>query len=131
MRFSSGEVDLRINIYRGQVATDDLNNDYRMPDTMNKVPYSANKVPDSANKVPDSVDKVPDSTNKVPDNEQEQKIYRYVSENESITTAETVELLKVKPRRARVVLRNMVNSGCLRKEGTARSTIYVKNMEGK
>ena len=124
MRFSSGEVDLRINIYRGQVATDDLNNDYRMPDTMNKVPYSANKVPYSANKVPDSVDKVPD-------NEQEQKIYRYVSENESITTAETVELLKVKPRRARVVLRNMVNSGCLRKEGTARSTIYVKNMEGK
>ena len=110
MRFSSGEVDLRINIYRGQVATDDLNNDYRMPDTMNKVPYSANKVPD---------------------NEQEQKIYRYVSENEFITTAETVELLKVKPRRARVVLRNMVNSGCLRKEGTARSTIYVKNMEGK
>ena len=95
MRFSSGEVDLRINIYRGQVATDDLNNDYRMPDTMNKVPYSANKVPYSANKVPDSVDKVPD-------NEQEQKIYRYVSENESITTAETVELLKVKPRRASI-----------------------------
>ena len=122
MRFSSGEVDLRINIYRGQVATDDLNNDYRMPDTMNKVPYSANKVPYSANKVPYSVDKVPD-------NEQEQKIYRYVSENESITTAETVELLKVKPRRARVVLRNMVNSGCLRKEGVARSTIYVKNTE--
>ena len=115
MRFSSGEVDLRINIYRGQVATDDLNNDYRMPDTMNKVPYSANKVPDSVDKVPD--------------NEQEQKIYRYVSENESITTAETVELLKVKPRRARVVLRNMVNSGCLRKEGVARSTIYVKNTE--
>ena len=113
--FISGEVDLRINIYRGQVATDDLNNDYRMPDTMNKVPYSANKVPDSANKVPD--------------NEQEQKIYRYVSENESITTAETVELLKVKPRRARVVLKNMVNSGCLRKEGAARSTIYVKNTE--
>ena len=113
--FIGGEVDLRINIYRGQVATDDLNNDYRMPDTMNKVPYSANEVPDSANKVPD--------------NEQEQKIYRYVSENESITTAETVELLKVKPRRARVVLKNMVNSGCLRKEGAARSTIYVKNTE--
>ena len=106
--FIGGEVDLRINIYRGQVATDDLNNDYRMPDTMNKVP---------------------DSANEVPDNEQEQKIYRYVSENESITTAETVELLKVKPRRARVVLKNMVNSGCLRKEGAARSTIYVKNTE--
>ena len=62
---------------------------------------------------------VPDSANKVPDNEQKQKIYRYVSENESITTAETAELLEVKPRRARAVLRNMVNSGCLRKEGVA------------
>ena len=115
MRFSSGEVDLRINIYRGQVATDNLNN--------------ANKMSDTIDKMPDTMSKVPDSANKVPDNEQEQKIYRYVSENESITTAETVELLKVKPRRARVVLRNMVNSGCLRKEGAARSTIYVKNTE--
>ena len=74
---------------------------------------------------------MPDSANKVPDNEQKQKIYRYVSENESITTAETAELLEVKPRRARAVLRNMVNSGCLRKEGVARSTIYVKNTEGR
>ena len=74
---------------------------------------------------------MPDSANKVPDNEQKQKIYRYVSENESITTAETAELLEVKPRRARAVLRNMVNDGYLRKEGAARSTIYVKNTERK
>ena len=63
--------------------------------------------------------------------EQEQQIYKYVLENGSITTAETVEVLEVKPRRARAVLRNMVNDGYLRKEGAARSTIYVKNTERK
>ena len=33
-------------------------------------------------------------------------------------------------RRARAVLLNMVKDGYLRKEGAARSTIYVKNTEG-
>mgnify|MGYP001154733805 FL=1 len=61
--------------------------------------------------------------------EQEQQIYKYVLENGSITTAETVEILDVKHRRARAVLLNMVKDGYLRKEGAARSTIYVKNTE--
>ena len=115
--FIGGEVDLRINIYRGQIAPNDLDN--------------TNKVPDKAEKMPDSSIRVPDITEKVPDNEQEQQIYKYVLENGSITTAETVEVLEVKPRRARAVLRNMVNDGYLRKEGAARSTIYVKNTERK
>jgi len=63
--------------------------------------------------------------------EQEQQIYKYVLENGSITTAETVEILDVKHRRARAVLLNMVKDGYLRKEGAARSTIYVKNTEGR
>ena len=63
--------------------------------------------------------------------EQEQQIYKYVLENGSITTAETVEILDVKHRRARAVLLNMVKDGYLRKEGAARSTIYVKNTERK
>ena len=42
--FIGGEVDLRINIYRGQVVTS-----------------AFNKGPDSANKVPDITEKVPDS----------------------------------------------------------------------
>ena len=61
--------------------------------------------------------------------EQEQQIYKYVLENGSITTAETVEILNVKHRRARAVLLNMVKDGYLRKEGAARSTIYIKNTE--
>ena len=109
--FIGGEVDLRINIYRGQVdGTVDLNNAIKMPDSGNKVP---------------------DTTEKMPDSEQEQQIYKYVLENGSITTAETVEILDVKHRRARAVLLNMVKDGYLRKEGAARSTIYVKNTEGR
>lgn len=98
---------MRINIYRGQVdGTVDLN------DLNNAI-------------------KVPDTTEKMPDSEQEQQIYKYVLEKGSITTAETVEILDVKHRRARTVLLNMVKDGYLRKEGAARSTIYVKKFESK
>ena len=130
--FIGGEVDLRINIYRGQVdGTVDLNNAIKMPDSGNKVPDTMKKMPDSGNKVPDKIETVPDTMKKMPDSEQEQQIYKYVLENSSITTAETVEILDVKHRRARAVLLNMVKDGYLRKEGAARSTIYVKNTEGR
>ena len=137
--FIGGEVDLRINIYRGQVdGTVDLNNAIKVPDTIDKMPDNDNKVPDKTEivpdnmkKMPDSDNEVPDTTEKMPDSEQEQQIYKYVLENGSITTAETVEILDVKHRRARAVLLNMVKDGYLRKEGAARSTIYVKNMEGR
>ena len=122
--FIGGEVDLRINIYRGQVALNVLNNANKMPDT-------TNKMPDATNKVPDTINKMPDMAGGLPDNEQEQQIYKYVSENGSVTAAKTAELLEVKHRRARAVLMNMVKGGYLRKEGAARSTIYVKNTEGR
>ena len=123
--FIGGEVDLRINIYRGQVdGTVDLNNAIKVPDKTEKMPDTMKKMPDSDNEVPDTIEKMPDS-------EQEQQIYKYVLENGSITTAETVEILDVKHRRARAVLLNMVKDGYLRKEGAARSTIYVKNTEGR
>ena len=137
--FIGGEVDLRINIYRGQVdGTVGLNNAIKVPDTIGKMPDSRNKVPDKTEIVPDNMKKMPDSgnevsdtTEKIPDSEREQQIYKYVLENGSITTAETVEILDVKHRRARAVLLNMVKDGYLRKEGAARSTIYVKNTEGR
>ena len=133
--FIGGEVDLRINIYRGQVdgtfGLNDFNNVIKVPDTIKKMPDSANEVPDIMKKIPDSLKKVPDTTEKMPDNEQEQQIYKYVLGNGSITTAETVEILDVKHRRARAILLNMVKGGYLRKEGAARSTIYVKNTEGR
>ena len=87
---------------------------------------NAIKVPDTIDEMPNSGNEVPDTTEKMPDSEQEQQIYKYVLENSSITTAETVEILDVKHRRARAILLNMVKDGYLRKEGAARSTIYVK-----
>ncbi len=125
--FIGGEVDLRINIYRGQVAINDLNDLKKV----NKVPDTVPKVPDTVPEMPDTTTKVPDNTDKMPDTEQEQQIYKYVLKNGSINTAETVELLGVKQRRARAVLMNMVESNYLRKEGAARSTVYVKNTEGR
>ena len=122
--FIGGEVDLRINIYRGKITLDEFND-------FNKVPDTTGKVPDTIKKMPDSSNRVPDTTEEMPDNKQEQQIYKYVSENSSITTAKTVELLGVKHRRARAVLLNMVKDGYLRKEGAARSTIYIKNTEGR
>ena len=130
--FIGGEVDLRINIYRGQVdGTDDLNNAIKVPDTIDEMPDKTETVPDTMKKMPYSGNEVPDTTEKMPDSEQEQQIYKYVLEKGSITTAETVEILDVKHRRARAVLLNMVKDGYLRKEGAARSTIYVKNTEGR
>ena len=123
----------------------DFNNAIKVPDTIDEMPNRGNEVPDktetvpdtmkkmldSGNKVPDKIETVPDTMKKMPDSEQEQQIYKYVLENSSITTAETVEILDVKHRRARAVLLNMVKDGYLRKEGAARSTIYVKNTEGR
>ncbi len=125
--FIGGEADLRINIYRGQAVSNDLD-DFN---NVNKVPDKTEKMPDTMRRMPDSSDRVPDMTEKMPDNGQEQQIYKYVLENSSITTAETVELLDVKHRRARTILLNMVKNGYLKKEGAARSTIYVKNTKGR
>ena len=119
--FIGGEVDLRINIFRGQITSKNSN---KVPDTTDKVPDSTDRVPDTANKVPDIADRVPD-------NEQEQQIYEYITENGSITTSETMELLQVKQRRARTVLMHMLVKGYLKREGAARSTRYTKNTEEK
>ncbi len=139
--FIGGEVDLRINIYRGQVESKDqngpnnadkvLDNTAGMPDTHKKVPDNTGGVPDTIKKVPDSADEMPDMLERLPDNEQGQEILKYVLENGSITTAKAAELLGVKHRRARAVLRDMIEGAYLRKEGAARSTIYVKNTKGR
>ena len=109
--FIGGEVDLRINIYRGQIdGTVDLN----ASNTAVKPPLNRRETAD-----------------KVPANEQEQQIYKYVSENAGITTAQAMKLLGIKQRRTREILVKMVEKGWLRKEGASRSTIYVKNTEGR
>lgn len=113
--FIGGEVDLRINIYRGQIETKNYNDLIHV-----------NIVPDTMRKVLDSAEKMSDTMREMPDNEQEQQIFKYVLENTSITTAKAAKLLGVKQRRARAVLMNMVEGAYLRKKSAARSTIYDK-----
>ena len=135
--FIGGEVDLRINIYRGQVndttatnsAPDGINGTEKVPDSAERVPDSVEIVPDSAERVPNSAGKVPDSAERVPDSEREQLVYKYVLDNGSVTTNKVMELLNVKQRRAREILQSMVEEEWLRKKGAARSTIYLKNAE--
>ena len=133
--FIGGEVDLRINIYRDQsndtVDLNDRGSDLNDPNSADKVPGNISKVPDSADKVPDNTSKVPDNAVNMPDSEQEQRIYKYVLENGSITTNKVMELLNVKQRRARVILQSMIEKDWLKKTGAARSTIYLKNTEGR
>lgn len=130
--FIGGEVDLRINIYRGQTnAVTGSDNTGIVPDSADKAPNNADTMPDNAAKLPDINKKLPDSIEGLPDNEQERKIYQYVLENGFITSARTAELLEVKQRRARAVLQNMIEGNYLRKEGAARNTIYVNNVERK
>ena len=110
--FIGGEVDLCINIYRGQV--DGTIVDLNDPNAAVKPPVNRRETAD-----------------KMPANEQEQQIYKYVSENVGITTAQAMKLLGIKQRRAREILVKMVENGWLKKEGASRSTIYVKNTEGR
>ena len=95
------------------------------------MPDNTSKVPDSADEVPDNTSKVPDNAVNMPDSEQEQRIYKYVLENGSITTIKVMELLIVKQRRARGILQSMIEKDWLRKAGAARCTIYLKNTEGR
>lgn len=110
--FIGGKIDLRINIYRDQV--DGTIVDLNDPNAAVKPPVNRRETAD-----------------KMPANEQEQQIYKYVSENVGITTAQTMKLLGIKQRRAREILVKMVENGWLKKEGASRSTIYVKNTEGR
>lgn len=133
--FIGGDVDLRINIYRGQIEPVEDNRinkiqviNTKMPNINKKVPDTTDNMPDTDKKVPYNVDDVPDTIERLPDNEQMKHIYKDVLENGSITTARAAELLGVKQRRARAVLLDMVKKNYLKKEGAARSTIYVKNL---
>jgi predicted HTH transcriptional regulator len=107
-----------INIYRGQI--DDNSNLNRDFNDLND-PNSAGKPPENCRK----------TAGKLPANQQEQKIYKYILKNESITTAKVMELLGVKQRRAREILSKMIECGWLTKEGVSRRTIYIKNTEGR
>ncbi len=63
-------------------------------------------------------------------NAQEKIIVSYLAHNKTITSAQLIELLDIKRRRAQVILTKMVADGILNKRGASRSTIYVLNETG-
>lgn len=67
----------------------------------------------------------------LPIKKQDQLIYKYVLENESITTAQAAKLLDIKQRRAREILVKMVEDNWLQKKGASRSTSYIENPQVK
>lgn len=114
--FIGGDVDLRINIYRGQKkGVDFMQHSVSGIKNADKMPLKANDCRENAVKVPI--------------NEQEKKIHQFVIENGFITTIQTAELLRIKKRRAREILGKMVEKDWLKKEGASRSTVYIINTE--
>ncbi len=112
-----------------------------MPINADETPKNAGKVSDSADKISESADKSVRSADKVPAGadkiltdsqielignftKQQNKIYQYVLQYESITTRQTETLLGLKQRRAREILKEMVDMDVLEKFGAYRSTVY-------
>lgn len=57
--------------------------------------------------------------------DQELAVIKYVKDNQACTTAQIVALLGVKDRRARAILGNLITKQILKKNGSARHTVYL------
>lgn len=115
----------------------------KVQESADKEPISADKVQDSAGKVPVSADKVLEDVDKalisanmllgstdkileVSPSAQQRLVLQYVEEKGKITSHQVESLLRVKQRRARAILGGMVEQGMLGRQGSYRSTVYVK-----
>ena len=115
----------------------------KVQENADKEPISADKVQDSAGKVPVSADKVLEDVDKalisanmllgstdkileVSPSAQQRLVLQYVEEKGKITSHQVESLLRVKQRRARAILGEMVEQGMLGRQGSYRSTVYVK-----
>lgn len=110
--FVDMEIALRINLYR----------------TADTLQGSAGLVPESALKVHENEKmrvKCAQSALKRDLTAQEVEIMDYIIMNGSITSAQLMESLNIKKRRAQVILSQMVEEGLIRKKGASRNTNYV------
>ena len=118
--FIDMEIALRINLYR--------KNSEKISNEITEMPESAEKVPGSAEKVPESAGKVPESAGnyiKAELTEQQQIIYKRMVEKGEITTGEVENLLGVKQRRARAILKEMIDENIIIRIGASKNTRYV------
>lgn len=109
-------------------------NDIGHMNGMSSETENADKVPASADKMPINADKVPISADKMPINDlsaQQKIIFQFVEEKGQITSHQAELLLKVKQRRARSILREMVDLNVLERHGSYKSTVYILKEERK
>lgn len=92
------------------------------------VPDSRQAVPDTDNEVPDSAQVVPDTGVEVPDTVASRTltIFEQIDRQDHGSASEVATLLAVKERRARAVLKEMMDRGFLEQRGTARQTVYMR-----
>lgn len=81
----------------------------------------------SADKVPISADKVPINYEKMDLTKQQLRIIKYVQAYGNITSVKAGEMLGIKQRRTRDILKELSEKGILLKQGTYKSTVYVLN----
>lgn len=81
----------------------------------------AGKVPISADKMPISADKVPIKNLSV----QQRQIIDFIKKYGKITSRQTEEVLGIKQRRARTILKDMAALNILERQGSYKSTAYV------
>jgi ATP-dependent DNA helicase RecG len=104
------------------------------------VPERAQEVPDTGQVMPDNATKVPDIEGKVPDNSgnnrmltdsalpRSDQILAHIGQHGHITAAEVADMLAVKQRRARAILKEMLDQGLIKKQGSARQTTYTNTL---
>lgn len=105
--FIDMEIAFRVNLYRSG----------------ERISEDAGECRENAGKVPENAGECRESAGKVP--EQQEQIYQVILENGYITTVEVAQILGVKQRRARSILKYMAEIGMIRKVGESRSTRYV------
>lgn len=105
--FIDMEIALRINLYR--------NTDFNMvSESIGFIPLGI--VPESAGIVPESAGQL---------TKQQAIIYKRILDNGYVTSAEAEQLLDVKQRRARAILKNMSENGMIKKIGAGKNTRYI------
>ena len=121
--FIDMEIALRINLYRKNAEFYD-----RVPESAGKCRESTVKMPESIEKVPERESRIPKSAGnyiKVELTVQQQLIYKRIIETGAVTTAEVENLLGVKQRRARAILKEMIDKNIITRIGASKNTRYI------
>jgi len=110
--------DFRVNLYRKPLGIDQ----HGVIKPKNPAKSGNAGLPDNNQTVPDISGKMENSVRLT---EHELKVIRYIKEKHEITTAQAMELLAIKERRARSVLSGLSKKNILKRVGGARNTAYL------